>query len=50
MVTFNNKVQGMGRYPNNGYLSYESHTGNTSITDSQLVSNNNWVGAEAVIR
>lgn len=50
MVTVNNTVKGMGRYPNNEYLNYESHNGNYSITDNQLPATPNWVGSEAVIR
>lgn len=49
-VTVDGNVKAMGRYPNTGYLSYESHTGNTSITDNQLSNSPNWVGAEVVIR
>jgi len=40
----------MGRYPNSGWLYYESHSGTTSITDNQLTGTPNWTGAEAVIR
>jgi len=40
----------MGRYPNTGYLTYESHVTNTSITDNELSSLPNWTGGEAVIR
>ena len=45
----------LGRYPNsnaadNGYLTFESHVGKTSITDNQLTSTINWAGAELVIR
>ena len=39
----------MGRYPNSGYLSYQSYNGNTSITSSSL-GGTNWTGAEVVIR
>ena len=39
----------MGRYPNTGWLYYESHSGLTSITDNQLPSTPNWTGAEAII-
>lgn len=49
-VTVDGVVKGMGRYPNTGYLSYESSTGNTSITDNQLSGSPSWVGAEVVIR
>jgi hypothetical protein len=55
MVALNNVPQALGRYPNTdvgngGYLYYESHSGSTSITDNQLTTATNWVGAEVVIR
>ena len=55
MVTLNNIEQGMGRYPNidaanKGYLTFESHSANVSITDNQLQSTPNWTNAELVIR
>ena len=39
----------MGRYPNTGYLSYQSYSGSTSITSSSI-NGSNWAGAEAVLR
>ncbi len=55
MVAINDNPQEMGRYPNSntsnkGYLTYESHSGNRSITDNQLSSSPNWSGGEVVIR
>ncbi len=55
LVTLNNKPQAMGRYPNadtdnGGYLSYETFSGTSSITDNQLPSTPNWTGAKVVIR
>lgn len=55
MVTLNNKVQPMGRYPNintgnNGYLTIDSHVGNTSITDNNLNTPADFTGGEVVIR
>ncbi len=55
MVALNDKPQAFGRYPNanatnEGYLSYETLSGYTSITDNQLTSTTNWKGAEVVIR
>ncbi|WP_018614604.1 Ig-like domain-containing protein [Segetibacter koreensis] len=55
MVLLNDVEQGMGRYPNSnaankGYLTLESHSGKTSITDNELTSSPNWTGAELVIR
>ncbi|RZL06131.1 MAG: right-handed parallel beta-helix repeat-containing protein, partial [Pedobacter sp.] len=40
----------MGRYPNNGYFTYEGHSGKNSITDNQSPGITNWTGAELVIR
>ena len=55
MVTLNGIPQAVGRFPNaddtdGGFLSYESSTGNTAITDNQLTGATNWAGAEVVIR
>lgn len=50
MVIVNGTVQGMGRYPNSGYLSYESHVNNTGIRDNQLQAVPNWTNAEVVIK
>lgn len=49
-LTINGNQQAMGRYPNKGYLTYESHYANTSITDNQLTGGTDWTGAEVVIR
>ncbi|HEV8082875.1 MAG TPA: right-handed parallel beta-helix repeat-containing protein, partial [Chitinophagaceae bacterium] len=54
-VLLNDAPQEMGRYPNSnavnkGYLNYESHNANSSITDNELSSSPNWAGAEVVIR
>ncbi len=55
MVLLNDVEQALGRYPNSnasnkGYLTLESHSGKTSITDNQLTSSPNWKGGELVIR
>jgi parallel beta-helix repeat protein len=55
ILTLAGKVEPMGRYPNadaanKGYLTLESHSGNTRITDNQLPSSPSWAGAEVVIR
>ncbi|RCR70861.1 right-handed parallel beta-helix repeat-containing protein [Larkinella punicea] len=55
ILTIDGKIEPMGRYPNadaanKGYLTYESHSGNTRITDNQLASSPSWIGAEVVIR
>ena len=50
MVTVNGVNTPMGKWPNTGFLSIDSHVSNTSITDSELPSSTNWTGAEVVIR
>jgi hypothetical protein len=55
MVSVNNVNTPMGRFPNadvtnSGYLTFQSHSGNTSITSSSLTGTPNWTGAEVVIR
>ena len=50
MVVINGVNTPMGRYPNTGYLTYQSFSGKTSITSSSLSGSPNWTGAEAVIR
>ncbi len=55
MVVINGVNTPMGRYPNlsavnGGYLTFQSHSGTTSITSSSLTGTPNWTGAEAVIR
>lgn len=55
MVIINGNVKPMGRFPNanaanGGYITYQSHTGQTSITAKDLSSWPNWTGGEAVIR
>jgi hypothetical protein len=50
MVTVNGVNTPIGRWPDTGYLSYESYSGTTSITDDQLNDTPNWTGAEVVIR
>jgi hypothetical protein len=50
IVAINGEARGRGRFPNTGFLNYESNTGNTSITDNQLASSPNWTGAEIVMR
>ncbi|HEY3369787.1 MAG TPA: right-handed parallel beta-helix repeat-containing protein [Prolixibacteraceae bacterium] len=48
-------AQQIGRWPNatdpdKGYLLFESHSGNTQITDNELDDAIDWTGAEAVVR
>jgi len=50
MVVINGVNTPMGRYPNAGYLPYQSHTGSSSITSSNLRGKPNWTGAEVVMR
>jgi len=50
MLIIDGVQYGMGRYPNNDYLQYESFYTNISVTDDELGSSLNWKGAEAVIR
>ncbi len=49
-LSINGLTQHLGRYPNKGYLSYEAHHQNFSITDHQLNASTNWTGAEVVIK
>jgi parallel beta-helix repeat protein len=55
MVVINGVNSPMGRYPNSnaansGYVTFQSHSGTTSITSSGLSGTPNWTGAELVIR
>ena len=50
IVVINGMSTQMGRYPNTGYLTYQSHVGNTSITSSSLAGSLNWTGAEVVMK
>ncbi len=50
MVTVNGVNTPIGRWPNTGFLSIDSHVSNTSITDAGLPSSPDWTGAEVVIR
>jgi len=50
MVTLDGVPQALGRYPNTGYLTFESHVTNISITDNELPATPDWTGAEVVIR
>ena len=51
VVFVNNVNTAMGRTPNAGsYYAFQSHSGSTSITSSDLTGSPNWTGAEAVMR
>ncbi|HWH63907.1 MAG TPA: hypothetical protein VNS50_11560, partial [Ginsengibacter sp.] len=50
LVVINGVNTAMGRYPNTGYLTYQSAASNTSITSGSLTGTPNWTGAELVIR
>ena len=46
LVTINGVNTPMGRMPNSGYYYFQSHTGSSSITSSDLTGTPNWKGAE----
>src|SRR5674476_30093 len=50
MVTINGVNTPMGRYPNTGYLTFQTHSGTSSITSNSLNGTPDWTGAELVIR
>jgi parallel beta-helix repeat protein len=50
MLVLNGTQQALGRFPNKGYLFYQSHNGNTAITDNKLNGLNQWNSGELVIR
>lgn len=50
MVTINDSVKPMGRFPNTGYRTITGVSGSTQITDATLTGTPNWTGAEVVIR
>jgi len=50
MVVINGANTAMGRWPNSGYLTYQSHNGNNSITSSSLTGTPDWTGAGIVVR
>lgn len=50
LVTINDTIKAVGRWPNKGFLTYESHSGSISITDNELTDIINWKGAELVLR
>ncbi len=50
VVVINGVNTPIGRYPNNGYYSFQSHGGSYSITSNSLNGSTNWTGAKVVIR
>jgi hypothetical protein len=50
MVTIGGVNTPMGRYPNSGWFTYQSHNTNSSITSSSLDGVINWTGANVAIR
>jgi hypothetical protein len=55
LVTINDSLKAMGRYPNatdpnGGYLTVDSHVGGMSISDMSLGSSPGWTSAEVVIK
>ncbi len=49
-VSLDDTLQPLGRTPNTGYLSVDSHVGKVSITDAELPPSPDWSGAEVVVR
>ncbi|MEO6135547.1 MAG: PA14 domain-containing protein [Ginsengibacter sp.] len=49
MVLVDGVTVAMGRWPNTGYLYYQSHNSNISITSSGLIGSQNWTGAEVAM-
>lgn len=50
-VSLDGTIRAMGRYPNTGYLTYTSHSGNTSITGTTIGAlPATYVGGEVAIR
>ncbi|MEI8272770.1 MAG: right-handed parallel beta-helix repeat-containing protein [Paludibacter sp.] len=50
MVTIDGKQVGMGRYPDNSFLTYEATNGTNTITDIGLGETTNWKGAGMAFR
>jgi predicted outer membrane repeat protein len=50
MVVVNGVNTPMGRIPNTGFYTYQTHNANVSITSSSLTGTPNWAGAQAVIK
>jgi parallel beta-helix repeat protein len=50
LVVINGVNTPVGRYPNNGFLHFQSHNSVYSITSSSLSGSPNWTGANVVIR
>lgn len=50
LVLVNGVQQQMGRTPNTGYYTYQSHSGQTTITSSSLTGTPNYSGGQVVIR
>ncbi|MEO6135548.1 MAG: right-handed parallel beta-helix repeat-containing protein, partial [Ginsengibacter sp.] len=49
MVVINGQNTAMGRFPNSGFFTYQSHSGKGQITSSSLTGGLNWAGAEIAI-
>lgn len=50
LLLMNGVQQPMARYPNTGYLQYQSFSGTTSITSSSLTGTPNWTNGYVAIR
>ncbi|MEO6813241.1 MAG: PA14 domain-containing protein, partial [Ginsengibacter sp.] len=49
MVVVNGVNTAMGRFPNSGMLTYQSHSGQNQITSNGLNGSTNWTGAELAL-
>lgn len=49
-VLINGKNTAMGRFPNTGYMTINSHVGTSTITSSSIIGSPNWVGADLVMK
>lgn len=49
-VSIDGTLRPLGRTPNTGFLSIDSHVGKASITDAELPTSPDWTGAEVVLR
>ena len=50
MLVMDGVEQGIGRYPNSGYLAIDAINGNKAFTAASLEGQPNWTGAEVVIK
>ncbi len=50
VVVLDHELRAMGRYPNKGYLTIDSHVASSGFSSANLEGGLNWTGAEAVAR